>query len=55
MRKITAGLFITLNGVVEAPETWNPPYYDDELNQPAARDDDDQHPEGCGIHDPARR
>jgi dihydrofolate reductase len=33
MRKITAGLFITLNGVVEAPETWNPPYFDDELNQ----------------------
>jgi dihydrofolate reductase len=33
MRKITAGLFVTLNGVVEAPETWNPPYYDDELNQ----------------------
>jgi dihydrofolate reductase len=33
MRKITAGLFITLDGVVEAPEKWNPPYYDDELHQ----------------------
>jgi dihydrofolate reductase len=33
MRKITAGVFITLDGVVEAPETWNPPYYDDELNR----------------------
>ena len=33
MRKITAGLFITLDGVVEAPEKWNPPYYDDELGQ----------------------
>lgn len=33
MRKITAGMFITLDGVVEAPETWNPPYYDDELGQ----------------------
>lgn len=33
MRKIIAGLFITLDGVVEAPEKWNPPYYDDELNQ----------------------
>jgi dihydrofolate reductase len=33
MRKITAGLFITLDGVVEAPQKWNPPYYDDELNQ----------------------
>ena len=33
MRKITAGLFITLDGVIEAPEKWNPPYYDDELNR----------------------
>jgi dihydrofolate reductase len=33
MRKIVAGTFITLDGVVEAPEKWNPPYYDDELNQ----------------------
>lgn len=33
MRKIIAGLFITLNGVVEAPERWNPPYYDDEMSQ----------------------
>jgi hypothetical protein len=29
MRKIIAGMFITLDGVVEAPEKWNPPYYDD--------------------------
>ncbi|SRR5712691_12789658 len=33
MRKILAGLFITLDGVVEAPEKWNPPYYDDEMTQ----------------------
>jgi dihydrofolate reductase len=33
MRKIIAGMFITLDGVVEAPEKWNPPYYDDELNE----------------------
>src|SRR2546430_2237443 len=33
MRKIIAEMFITLDGVVEAPEKWNPPYYDDELNQ----------------------
>jgi dihydrofolate reductase len=33
MRKITAGMFITLDGVIEAPEKWNPPYYDEELNQ----------------------
>ncbi|MGW1994911.1 dihydrofolate reductase family protein [Embleya sp. NPDC001921] len=31
MRKITAGLFISLDGVVEAPETWHFPYYDDEM------------------------
>ena len=33
MRTITAGMFITLNAVIEAPEKWNPPYYDEELNQ----------------------
>jgi dihydrofolate reductase len=33
VRKIIAGLFITADGVIEAPEQWNPPYYDDELNQ----------------------
>lgn len=33
MRRIIAGMFITLDGVVEAPEKWNPPYYDDELTQ----------------------
>ncbi|MEE1736583.1 hypothetical protein PUR49_08720 [Streptomyces sp. BE147] len=26
MRKIIAGLFSSLDGVVEAPETWNMPY-----------------------------
>jgi dihydrofolate reductase len=33
MRTITAGMFITLDGVIEAPEKWNPAYYDEELNQ----------------------
>ena len=33
MRKITAGMFITLDGVIEAPQKWNPPYYGDEMNQ----------------------
>lgn len=32
MRKIAAGLFMTLDGVIEAPHGWNPPYYDDEMN-----------------------
>lgn len=33
MRKITAGLFITLDGVVEAPETWSFGYSDPEIDQ----------------------
>jgi dihydrofolate reductase len=33
MRRIIAGLFISLDGVVEAPEAWNPPYYNDEMQQ----------------------
>jgi hypothetical protein len=33
MRKITAGLFITLDGVIDAPQRWNPPYYNDEMTQ----------------------
>ncbi len=31
MRKIVAGLFISLDGVVEAPETWHFPYFNDEM------------------------
>ncbi|HET9457485.1 MAG TPA: dihydrofolate reductase family protein [Candidatus Limnocylindrales bacterium] len=31
MRKIAAGLFISLDGVVEAPEQWHFPYFDDEM------------------------
>ena len=31
MRKLVAGLFVTLDGVVEAPEEWNPPYFDEEM------------------------
>ncbi|MEU7514088.1 dihydrofolate reductase family protein [Streptomyces sp. NPDC042898] len=30
-RKITAGLFISLDGVVEAPDTWHFPYLNDEM------------------------
>ena len=32
-RKIVAGMFITLDGVVDAPERWNPPYYNDEMTR----------------------
>jgi dihydrofolate reductase len=31
MRKIVAGLFISLDGVVEAPDTWHFPYFNDEM------------------------
>ena len=31
MRKITAGLFISLDGVVEAPDHWHFPYFNDEM------------------------
>lgn len=31
MRRITAGLFISLDGVVEDPHTWHFPYFNDEM------------------------
>ena len=31
MRKIVAGLFVSLDGVYEAPERWHFPYFDDEM------------------------
>ena len=31
MRRITAGLFISLDGVVEAPDQWHFPYFNDEM------------------------
>src|SRR5688500_1504292 len=33
MRKITAGLFIALDGVVEAPDQWHFPYFNDEMGE----------------------
>ncbi len=33
MRKIVASLFISLDGVVEAPETWTGPYFTDDIGQ----------------------
>jgi len=33
VRKISAGLFISLDGVVEAPEKWTGPYFNDEVGQ----------------------
>jgi dihydrofolate reductase len=33
MRKIVAGMFITLDGVVEAPQKWNPAYYNQEMTE----------------------
>jgi dihydrofolate reductase len=31
MRKIIAGLFVSLDGVVEAPDAWHFPYFNDEM------------------------
>ena len=31
MRKIVAGLFISLDGVYEAPDKWHFPYFNDEM------------------------
>ncbi|WP_214324933.1 dihydrofolate reductase family protein [Nonomuraea sediminis] len=36
MTKIVAGLFISLDGVVEAPEKWHFPYFNDEMGQVVA-------------------
>jgi hypothetical protein len=33
MRKIVAGMFMTLDGVVEVPEKWNPPYHNQEMTE----------------------
>lgn len=33
MRKIVAGLFVSVDGVVEAPETWTGPYFSPHLGQ----------------------
>jgi dihydrofolate reductase len=33
MRKIVAGLFISLDGVVEAPDQWQMPYMNDEIGE----------------------
>jgi dihydrofolate reductase len=36
MRKIIAGLFISVDGVVESPETWQFPYFNDEMGEAVA-------------------
>ncbi len=33
MRKMAAGLFISLDGVVESPEKWTGPYFNDQVGQ----------------------
>jgi dihydrofolate reductase len=33
MRRIVAGLFISVDGVVEAPDQWTGPYFNDEVGQ----------------------
>jgi dihydrofolate reductase len=36
MKKITAGLFISLDGVVEAPDQWHFPYFNEEMGAAVA-------------------
>ena len=36
MRRIVAGLFVSLDGVFEAPETWHFPYFNDEMAETVA-------------------
>lgn len=33
MRKVTAGLFVSLDGVTESPEKWQLPYFSDEMGE----------------------
>jgi dihydrofolate reductase len=33
MRKITAGLFVSLDGITESPEKWQHPYLNDEMGE----------------------
>ena len=33
MRKVTAGLFVSLDGMVESPEKWHFPYFNDEMGE----------------------
>jgi dihydrofolate reductase len=37
MRKIVAGLFISLDGVVEAPQNWHFPFFNDEMGAAVQR------------------
>jgi len=37
MRKIVAGLFISLDGVVESPEKWHFPYFNEEMGESVGR------------------
>jgi len=37
MRKIVAGQFITLDGVVEVPEEWMGPYFTPSSGRPSGR------------------
>ncbi len=38
MRKIVSGLFVSLDGVVESPERWNTPYFNDEIGAELGHD-----------------
>lgn len=33
MRKVTAGSFVSLDGVTESPQRWQPPYFNEEMGE----------------------
>src|ERR671921_639398 len=33
LKKVTAGLFVSLDGVTESPEKWQLPYFNDEMGE----------------------
>ena len=37
MRKLKSNFFISLDGVVESPDQWHFPYFNDEMAPPSAR------------------
>ena len=37
MRKINAGLFISLDGVVQLPQKWTGLYFNDQVGRPSER------------------
>jgi riboflavin biosynthesis pyrimidine reductase len=50
MRKIVSGLFVSLDGVVEAPDQWHFPYFNDEMGA-AVEAQAAEHAQARGLND----